>query len=419
MDGEQTRIQHAFSYSDGFGREIQKKIQAEPGPLVPGGAEVGPRWVGSGWTIFNNKGKPVRQYEPFFSATHRFEFARTEGVSPVLFYDPVGRVVATLHPNHTWEKVVFDPWRQETWDVNDTVLIADPKDDPDVADYFRRLPDRGLSAGLARAARRRRDGGAGAGGRDQGGRACRHAEHRPHGFAGPHVPDGGAQPVQAQRLTARRSAGRGLPHHAHHSSTSKATSARSSMRLTASSCSYDYDMLGNRIHSASMDAGERWTLNDVAGRALYGWDSRDHRLRTTYDVLGRPTERVPADRRRAGAAGRQDRVRREPAERRSDTTCAASRTRPSTAPVSSPLPDYDFKGNALSISRQLAVDYKTTPDWSTTVALEAEVFTTRTSFDALNRPVTQTTPDNSTIRRTYNEANLLETIDANLRGDGG
>jgi YD repeat-containing protein len=51
------------------------------------------------------------------------------------------------------------------------------------------------------------------------------------------------------------------------------------------------------------------------------------------------------------------------------------------------------------------------------VALEAEGFTTRATFDALNRPVTQTTPDNSTIRRTYNEANLLETIDANLRGE--
>ena len=36
--GEQTKIQHSFSYSDGFGREIQKKIQAEPGPLVDGRA---------------------------------------------------------------------------------------------------------------------------------------------------------------------------------------------------------------------------------------------------------------------------------------------------------------------------------------------------------------------------------------------
>ena len=27
------KMQHAFAYSDGFGREIQKKIQAEPGPV--------------------------------------------------------------------------------------------------------------------------------------------------------------------------------------------------------------------------------------------------------------------------------------------------------------------------------------------------------------------------------------------------
>ena len=83
------------------------------------------------------------------------------GVSPVLFYDPVERVVATLHPNHTWEKVVFDPWRQETWDVNDTVLrnarpatrgptptsAASSPSLPDAADYL---------ADLARAAQRRR-----------------------------------------------------------------------------------------------------------------------------------------------------------------------------------------------------------------------------------------------------------------------
>ena len=28
---------------------------------------------------------------------------------------------------------------------------------------------------------------------------------------------------------------------------------------------YDYDMLGQRLHEASMEAGARWTLNDVAG----------------------------------------------------------------------------------------------------------------------------------------------------------
>ena len=99
-----TRIQISFSYSDGFGREIQKKIQAEPGPTLRRRADVSPRWAGSGWTIFNNKGKPVRQYEPFFSSCRHGISSSSGiqvGISPILFYDPVERVVATLHPNHT------------------------------------------------------------------------------------------------------------------------------------------------------------------------------------------------------------------------------------------------------------------------------------------------------------------------------
>jgi hypothetical protein len=94
---------------------------------------VDPRWVGSGWIILNNKGKPVRQYESFFSATQDFEYANKVGVTPTLFYDPLERVVATLHPNHTWEKLILAPWLKTTWDVNDTVTL-DPKTDPDVGD---------------------------------------------------------------------------------------------------------------------------------------------------------------------------------------------------------------------------------------------------------------------------------------------
>src|SRR5690606_30085516 len=89
---------------------------------------------------FNNKGKPVRQYEPYFTDRHRFEFDVRIGKTPVLFYDPVARVVATLHPNRTWEKVVFGPWREISWDVSDTVLVAAPETDAHVGSFFSRLP---------------------------------------------------------------------------------------------------------------------------------------------------------------------------------------------------------------------------------------------------------------------------------------
>jgi RHS repeat-associated protein len=44
------------------------------------------------------------------------------------------------------------------------------------------------------------------------------------------------------------------------------------------------------------------------------------------------------------------------------------------------------------------------------------VFRTATDFDALNRPIAVTAPDDSVIRPTYNEANLLERLEATLRG---
>ena len=68
--GQSSKLQINFSYSDGFGREIQRRILAESGS---------PGWVASGWTIFNNKGKPVRKYEPFFDDTNDFKFGLAVG----------------------------------------------------------------------------------------------------------------------------------------------------------------------------------------------------------------------------------------------------------------------------------------------------------------------------------------------------
>jgi hypothetical protein len=58
------KVQLRFVYSNGFGREAQTKVQAEPGPLDladPNSQVADPRWVGTGEKVCNNKGKPVRQ----------------------------------------------------------------------------------------------------------------------------------------------------------------------------------------------------------------------------------------------------------------------------------------------------------------------------------------------------------------------
>lgn len=405
--GEQTRVQHSFSYSDGVGREIQRKVQAEPGPLRAVEPELVVRWVSSGWTIFNNKGKPVRQFEPFFSATQRFEFGVEQGVSPVLFYDPLSRAVATMHPDDSWEKVVYDPWGQQSWDRNDTVLL-DPRADGDVggfvAPYLATWPDWRSWHG------QRIEGGLGVEERRSAEKAAAHGGTPAGSFF-----DTLGRPFLTMADNGRDE--RGAPQLF---TTRVRLDIESNQReaidaLGRAAMRYDYDLLSNRVHQRSMEAGEHYTLNDVMGKPLFSWDSRGHRAHARYDALRRPTDSLlQTD---GGAEQLVARVvygETEPEPELRNLRGQVVQAYDQAGIVSSAA--YDFKGNLLGSGRQLAVVYKQTLDWSGEVALEERSFTNRTAYDALNRPVALTAPDDSVIIPCYNEANLLERVDARLRG---
>ena len=131
---------------------------------------------------------------------------------------------------------------------------------------------------------------------------------------------------------------------------------------------YDYDLLGNRIHQASMEAGERWMLNDVAGKPIRAWDSRGHTIRTEYDPARRPlrvfvtgadpdhptqellTERlVYGEQHPDGAVSKNLRGRVFlHLDQAGSLTNAA----------------HDFKGNLLNSSRRIAKQYKNAVSWA-------------------------------------------------------
>lgn len=429
--GQESKLQISFSYSDGFGREIQKKIQAEAGPVpkrdANGRIVVGPddqpemtptsasqRWVGSGWTVFNNKGKPVRQFEPFFTDTQDFQFDIRIGVSPVLFYDPTQRVIATLHPEHTWEKVVFDPWRQEAGDVNDTALIADPKSDPDVGDSFRRLSE---TEYLPTWYQQRQAGARGPEEQTAANRTEIHAETP----AVTHADSLGRTFLTVAHNRFKRSdTPPDDPPTEEFYSTRVVFDIEGNQREVINAndrvvMRYDYDMLGHGIHQASMEAGERWMLSNVAGKPIYAFDSRDHQFRMAYDPLQRPTDAFLSE--VAGPElliGRTIYGESQPNPEANNQRGRAVQFFDQAGVVNSE--EYDFKGNLLASRRQLAREYKATLDWSTTVPLEADIHTSSTRFDALNRPTSITAPDHSVYRPTFNEANLLEKVDVDLRG---
>ena len=442
------KIQISFSYSDGFGREIQKKIQAEagdaphrnpesddigngdiqPGPLViengkPKKQHTNHRWVGNGRTVFNNKGKPVKQYEPFFSSTHLYEQEpemTMTGVSPILFYDPVERVVATLHPNHTYEKVVFDPWQQVTYDVNDTVAAhdtqtGDPRTDTEIAgyvgEYFK------TQAATWQTWHAQRIGNpAGDPEREAAQKTAAHAdtptiahldalgrpfmtiEHNRYERSGAMTEEKNATRIELDIEGNQRTVRDPIVQNAD-------AQGRIVMR-------YDYDMLGSRIHQASMEGGERWILNDVTGNPIRAWDSRLFLRRMTYDALSRLTGLYVTE-------NGSERLAERSVYGESQGDADNHRTHvyqlfDGAGIVTSVA--YDFKGNLLEGRRDLLSNYKTTVNWLLNPAANDGSFTSSTTYDALNRPLTATSPDGSVYRPTFNEANLLEKVEVNLQG---
>jgi RHS repeat-associated protein len=426
--GQQAEIQITFRYSDGFAREIQRKIQAEPGPVVDQGPVVDPRWVGSGWTIFNNKGKPIRQYEPFFSQLspgHQFEFGVQTGVSPILCYDPVGRVVATLHPNQTYEKVVFDPWHQASWDVNDTVLQSDPSKDPDAGSFFQLLPVGDYSPTWFT------QRSAGALGQQEKAAALKAsafantptlAYFDTLGRTFLTVLDNGGGVTFPSRVELDIQGN----HRAARDAIVQAGDAQGRVVMR-----YDYDLLKKEIHHAGMESGERWTLNDAAAKPIRGWDSRGHNLRTEYDALRRATRKfvlgtdiANSDPRTTAAEvliGNITYGEGQPAALNArtrifqQTDTAGIVTSKGTNPITLQDEGFDFKGNLLRSSRGFFADYRVLPDL-TALPATPDVFSSSTQYDALNRAIALVMPDSSVVVPTYNEANLLETVNVHLRG---
>src|SRR5580704_11278076 len=191
-----------------------------------------------------------------------------------------------------------------------------------------------------------------------------------------------------------------------------------------------FGMGGRKLHQKSCDAGERWMLGDVAGKPLRAWDGRGFTQRAVYDAARRATHLHVQP-----ASGAEMLVERTVYGEALGAGAVSANHRGKVyqhfdgAGVMTSTA-YDFKGNLLGSERRLAKEYRAQADWSALAALadpaviaaaaeamlEAEVFAAATAYDALNRPVSLTTPDQSVVLPAYSEASLLERVLVQLRG---
>lgn len=401
--GEKSRLQITVDFSDGFGRVIQTKALTKAGPLTDNGPTVDRRWIGSGWTIFNNKGKPVRQYEPFFDDTHDFKFDMRKGVSSVMFYDPLLRVVGKLHANKTLEKTRFDAWSQTTFDVNDNVLVSAPKSDEDIGRYMEHLPDHECVPSWYDD---RISGRLGQGERAAAVKAAVHASTPTTAHL-----DVLGRPI----LTIRDNGADGE------------LKTRTSISIMGEQyevfdaagrlvMTYGFDIAGSRVHQSNIDSGERWILPSADGNILLLWNSRNLRHRSVLDADRRLVATYVRDGDGAEILVGQNIYGETLADAAAHNLRETLyRVRDQAGTLTSL--DCDFKGNIVTSERQFAVEYKQLVDWSQDVHLEAEKRVTRTTFDALNRAVDITSPDGTISHHEFDAGGWLHKVLMNLRGE--
>ena len=186
---------------------------------------------------------------------------------------------------------------------------------------------------------------------------------------------------------------------------------------------YAYDMLGNRIHQLSMEAGARWMLNDVAGKPIRAWDSRGHNF--THHATTRCAARSsrpcaarsdadPLNRLRPAHAeprhpGRQDRVRRE--RRRQTRRALNLRTRiyrhfdsagvatnAGSMPTATRPRPTTSRATCCAARAAWSATTRPSPTGCCNPQLDAETFEGSTRYDALNRPIQSIAPHSSLTR---------------------
>ncbi|NVB39974.1 toxin [Pseudenhygromyxa sp. WMMC2535] len=417
-----TRWLEQRTYFSGAGAVVMTKAQARPG-LAPQRDQNGQlvldgegqlvmqdtspdlRWVGNGRVIRDNKGNPLKAYEPYFSSTPDYEDEAElveQGVTALNHYDPLGRLIRTDLPNGTFSYVEFDPWQQTSFDPNDTVL--------DSAWFSQRIDYAGSDAGLLE-------------------------EKRAAQLAAAHA--------NTPSLVHLDTLGRPFLSVAHNKTTANEDEyieTRSVLDIQGKVLALidargntaearTYGMLGQSLRVTSVDAGDRWHLRNALGQPMRVWDSRDQRFSFSYDALRRPTDRTVSV-----AGGPEKLLTRILYGEQLDTpTLTNHRTHVYRAYDGAGVATtdaFDFKGHPTSEQRQLVSQKTSQPDWSPLLGistipamataaaplLDAEVFSASSTRDALGRTLTALSPDGSEVTYGYDQGGNLQRVTLRHRG---
>lgn len=402
-----SRLQWSFAYANGNGQTLMTKTQAEPGMAYyiehgarkakDTGAEL--RWIGNGRTVLNNKGNPVKQYEPYFSTNFGYEDDSELveiGVTPLLYYDALGRNIKTEFPDGTLSTAAFDAWKQSSHDANDNALASS---------WYQQRKQRSIAQELTA----------------EGKNPDKEFEAAQKAASHNKTPqtvyfDSLGRPILALDHNGWDTAQKARLYTTFfeldiEGNLQTMTDARGNQVER-----YQYNLLGERICVQTSDAGTSWGMSNVLGNPLYQWDSKGQIFSSAYDLLHRPIAQYLHDLAYTTPQMIEKVVYGEnhPEVYAQNLWGQAIQTYDSSG--LNTLVSLDFKGNPLAVQRQFAATYGVPViDWSDqspTHQLETEVFTNLAEYDALNRRTRQydwhrNAQRVSVYEPTYNERGIV------------
>ncbi len=368
----------SYTWSDGLGRELQTKVQAEDGEAftIVNGSVVSVttdnRWVATGRTVYNNKGKLIKQYEPWFSTSDQYEpedeLCRY-GVTPLMTYDPLGRLIRTDFPDGTISRVEFDSWKQKNFDRNDCVANSS---------WYAVMSIGSVAQQRAATLTMLHNNTPQVIDLDTLGRPVRVTDD--NGSAGSYSTYSRLD-ILGRITQVTDAKGRLITRHF-------------------------YSIDGQPVHVHNIDSGHRWVLFNAAQKPIHQWDNRSNHIRRTYDAKQQPLEvlvqengsttELLTEQNSYGDASAQPYFR----GRLIQSLGQEGKTT---------INQYDFKGNVLTLSTQVCDSYTGTINWHNNQTM-GDSFTQTMTFDAMNRPTTQIAPNLQTTAFVYGKGSLLDRV---------
>jgi RHS repeat-associated protein len=437
---EREQTIESVRYSDGFSRILQTRSQAEDvifGDAVFGGSSLPtdqsvvpgdavrspveptatPRVRVSGWQIYDNKGRVVEKYEPFFSVGWGYGRPTESelGEKTTFEYDALGRLTRTVYSDESEERVVHGvpadladpdrvvptPWETYTYDSNDNAGRTHPVESAGYAAQW----DTPASVVV-----------------DALGRAVETRVMNEHGET---FRQRSTYDIRGNVVTVTDELGRVVFRH-------------------------NYDLTNRQVRTESLDGGLRRWVFDAAGNVVERHDSKGALALYAYDVLNRPVRVWARDEATSGPTLRErleygdggdpaQSTDERQAQRQSNRLGRLHRHYDEAGLVT--IEAYDFRGNSLERDRQVVrddailaefvpapLDWEVQPfqmDWEASpptsfdehaaTLLDSVNFRISSTYDALNRVKRVLYPkDVEGVRRelrpTYSGAGALQRV---------